>query len=270
MLITCDNNNEILDEVLNTLPYNQGGIGRHKCVICAYAKGLQDGKSNIDSICNSNLEICIHGNSAPTERISNIHDNQNTKQGRHKCAICSYSIGFDQGIKVLSKLARDNCINLGTLKLSNKQKKGSSKKNINQEGSKKKVKLNYIKEQMFKKELGLLGEKLVCKYEEEQGSSVQHKSLEDDSLGYDIEVFDGANIKYIEVKTTIGDINTGFYLSKNELEFLKKHSSDSYIYRLYNYNFTSHSADFFIIAANDFLDSYILNCQSYAVMQKGN
>ena len=32
------------DEVMDKLPHNQGGAGRHKCPYCAYEKGFKAGR----------------------------------------------------------------------------------------------------------------------------------------------------------------------------------------------------------------------------------
>lgn len=55
----------------------------------------------------------------------------------------------------------------------------------------------------------------------------------DDWAGYDILSFfpDGTD-KYIEVKTTEGDIATPYILSRNELEFLGKNRGRAFIYRV--------------------------------------
>jgi len=131
----------------------------------------------------------------------------------------------------------------------------------------KKVKIDYLKEQRYKTELGLLGEKLVCEYEIQLGNSVNHVSLEDDGLGYDIKSKENSSDKFIEVKTTTGDIGKPFFISNNELSFLKNNQDNFFIYRVYNYDFTTHSADLKIINAKDFLKNYNLACQSYITIK---
>ena len=32
-----------LDDIMNTLPENQAGVGRHKCPYCAYERGFEAG-----------------------------------------------------------------------------------------------------------------------------------------------------------------------------------------------------------------------------------
>ena len=36
-------NRKKLDKVMETLDYNQGGEGRHKCPYCAYEEGFKEG-----------------------------------------------------------------------------------------------------------------------------------------------------------------------------------------------------------------------------------
>lgn len=55
----------------------------------------------------------------------------------------------------------------------------------------------------------------------------------EDWAGYDIlSFFPDGTYKYIEVKTTEGDIETPYFLSRNELEFLGKNRARAYIYRV--------------------------------------
>ena len=70
-----------------------------------------------------------------------------------------------------------------------------------------------------------------------------------DGEGYDIHSYspDGAD-RYIEVKTTSRkDSSHSFYLTINEKQFAESHPDSYSIYRLYNYNSVTNSADFYII-----------------------
>lgn len=86
-------------------------------------------------------------------------------------------------------------------------------------------KIDYVKQQERNTNLGLRGEKIVFNSEEIfikenklPSESLEHVSLKDDTLGYDILSLDeNGNKKYIEVKSTTGkegDIN--FFISDNE------------------------------------------------------
>lgn len=266
-LIVCEDNNEITENILHILPTNQGGVGRHKCVVCAFQYGIEDGRLNTDKTEElNNIEICKHGSFAPVKRLDYIHDNQKHGEGRHKCLICAYHIGFSQSINLLNKSIQADSVDLGLLINRSSEVNAND---INYRGRKKVskvVKIDYIEEQRYKVELGLLGEKLVCKYEHEQGYKIKHVSLKDDSLGFDIETYANGLSKFIEVKTTTGNIDKPFYISKNELDFLKTHQDTAYIYRVYNYKFKTNSADLYIISAKEFLAVHELDCISYVTI----
>ncbi|MBA5249932.1 MAG: DUF262 domain-containing protein [Gammaproteobacteria bacterium] len=96
---TCEHDNKIPIDVLKGLEKNQGGVGRHKCVICAYSIGLKDGQDKSIDFSNSNdIEICKHNRRAIKSRIQSIKINQKPTEGRHKCAVCAYSFGYDKGM----------------------------------------------------------------------------------------------------------------------------------------------------------------------------
>ncbi|MCF7836740.1 DUF3883 domain-containing protein [Candidatus Gracilibacteria bacterium] len=63
---------------------------------------------------------------------------------------------------------------------------------------------------------------------------VRHIAAEDgDGLGYDVlSFFENGKEKYIEVKSTTTSLSSSFYLSRNELGFLKEHNEDAFIYRV--------------------------------------
>lgn len=53
--------------------------------------------------------------------------------------------------------------------------------------------------------------------------------------------------KYIEVKTTKGGLNNLFHISEKEVEFSEHHEEQYYLYRVYNFNVKTMSADLKII-----------------------
>lgn len=94
-----------------------------------------------------------------------------------------------------------------------------------------------------RKMIGLKGEEITVVIEQtflesigrkDLAQKVRHVSLEDgDGLGYDIlSFFENGKEKYIEVKTTTVSLSSSFYLSKNELAFLKEHNENAFIYRI--------------------------------------
>ena len=112
-----------------------------------------------------------------------------------------------------------------------------------------KSKKDWIKYQHQCAKNGLIGEKLVLKYEYDKltklgskdlAENIVHVSIEDDSLGYDIKSFeyDKSTNKYedlyIEVKTTTNSEKYNFFVTKNEIEKSKKYGKKYCIYCLYD------------------------------------
>lgn len=131
-------------------------------------------------------------------------------------------------------------------------------------------KIDYISKAKRDSEAGLLGEKLVLEYEKERlikkglgvyAEKVVWASQESDRFGYDICSFDqdeNGEIKEIkiEVKTTTSKVDTEFFVSKNELETSKQFGSSYCVYRLYDVrgNKPKFYRAFGPIDANFFLD----------------
>lgn len=112
---------------------------------------------------------------------------------------------------------------------------------------------------------GLKGEEIVLHLEKDYLVSVGRKDLSlkvnhvskerGDGLGYDILSFTAnGNEKYIEVKTSTSISETPFYLSSNELKFLKDHFERAYIYRVANIN-EAGKITLKVYSANDVLNS---------------
>jgi len=107
------------------------------------------------------------------------------------------------------------------------------------------------------RKLGLLGEELVLMEEKrrllalglrELSEAVIHTSvIEGDGAGYDIKSFnDDGSPRFIEVKTTRGGADTDFFMSTNEVRFADQHRDSYYLYRLYNFDITTNSADCYV------------------------
>jgi hypothetical protein len=118
--------------------------------------------------------------------------------------------------------------------------------------------VNFIQNGIENKRLGDLGELWVMKYEIEKLQKANKHNLiakikhiakdEGDGTGFDIQSFDVAgNIIFIEVKTTKGDKNSSFFISRNELERSKIEKDNYYLYRLYNYEEQKDIANLLII-----------------------
>lgn len=116
-------------------------------------------------------------------------------------------------------------------------------------------KVDYASVDAKNRELGLAGEELILQYEKDKlkslglhelATKVTHTSvILGDGAGYDISSFDeNGNPLYIEVKTTKGGINTEFFISPNEAEFIRSNNS-AVIYRLFNHG--SEHQEFYVI-----------------------
>lgn len=93
--ISCRHNHDAPEDVIKALPHSQGGSGRHKCAVCAYALGLQDGLNNVAV---TQGEACEHSSVAPTPTLERLPDSQaGWGLQRHKCTNCAYELGYKEG-----------------------------------------------------------------------------------------------------------------------------------------------------------------------------
>jgi hypothetical protein len=118
--------------------------------------------------------------------------------------------------------------------------------------------VNFIENSIENKRTGDLGELWVMAYEKKKltnlnkiklANKVKHVAKDEgDGTGYDIESYDENEKKiFIEVKTTKGNRNTTFYLTRSELERSKIEMDKYYLYRVYNYNEATNNADILVI-----------------------
>lgn len=102
---------------------------------------------------------------------------------------------------------------------------------------------NWEEINLKRKETGQKGEVVAVVIEKDYLESIDRKDLADkvrhvsaengDGLGYDIlSFFPDGKQKYIEVKSTVGSLYSPFYLSRNELGFLREHKNDAFVYRV--------------------------------------
>lgn len=90
---------------------------------------------------------------------------------------------------------------------------------------KKKKKIDYIKRAKANTLVGSSGEEFAVKFEKwrlrnnpDLASKVERVSKNDDSLGYDIVSFEtDGSPRFLEIKSTLGSIDSMFYISSNEL-----------------------------------------------------
>lgn len=123
------------------------------------------------------------------------------------------------------------------------------------------VQPDYIKNHEENQKLGLAGELLVILIESENlaanglhelAAKIRHVSnLENDMAGYDILSFnpDGSK-RHIEVKTTRGGIGADFFLSANEISFAKQHPGSYHIYRVFDYDDDTNTAQCFVLSGD--------------------
>lgn len=116
----------------------------------------------------------------------------------------------------------------------------------NTEPSFKGSRVNHIQNEIENKRTGDAGELWVFNHEKDylisQGkpnlaNKISHVAKDEgDGLGCDILSYslDGSK-KYVEVKTTKGDFNKSFYITRNELEWSKRNPENYFLYRLYHF-----------------------------------
>ncbi len=113
---------------------------------------------------------------------------------------------------------------------------------------------NYIENERENKRIGDLGELLVLQHEQEKLKSLgirkepEHKSKsEGDGLGYDILSYDeNGKEMFIEVKTTVRNYDTPFFITRNELERSKQDNNKFFLYRLYDFDDANNQAKYYL------------------------
>lgn len=118
--------------------------------------------------------------------------------------------------------------------------------------------INYIQNNIENKRIGDLGELWVIEREKQKleqanksklAKKIKHVAKEKgDGLGYDILSYDiNGNQIYIEVKTTKGNANSTFYITRNELEKSKIEQDNYRLYRVYSFDDEAENAKLLII-----------------------
>lgn len=100
-------------------------------------------------------------------------------------------------------------------------------------------KVDHQKKAKADEEVGRLGEEFALRYEQwrlrnhpKLLARIEHVSLYDDTLGYDIASFEeNGSPRYVEVKATLGPLETRFFLSANELAAATVHGNAYVILR---------------------------------------
>lgn len=108
--------------------------------------------------------------------------------------------------------------------------------------SKESIEIDYIHLEMLRKKIGDIGEKYVFEREKTRLLKENSKYVEcldsspakDHQNGYDILSYTRNGIPiYIEVKSTMGDCNTPFYITSNERETAKRIREKGGIYQIH-------------------------------------
>ncbi|WP_294126697.1 DUF3883 domain-containing protein [uncultured Clostridium sp.] len=128
------------------------------------------------------------------------------------------------------------------------------------------------------KEIGEAGELFVLKHETESlgeilGSKVRHVAKDDgDGAGYDILSYNQiGEVRFLEVKTTTGGIETPFFLTENERLFLEMYGDEAEIVRVYNFDMQEKSGQIYRISGNEFLEKIRLQAIGYkAILRREN
>lgn len=141
-------------------------------------------------------------------------------------------------------------------------------------------KIDYLKRAKENAETGLLGEKLVLEFEidrlnrlglEEYAKKIEHVSINNDVLGYDIKSFDidgrGIHEIYIEVKTSATQKDVDFFVSKNEVIQSLKLEKDYWLYRVYDCSVSSNMPKFYRVQGA-IENNFYLNPETYKATLK--
>lgn len=82
--MACNKNHTEVQQIMDTLPTDQGGKGRHKCAACAYEMGFEAGY-NLDEKINLG------------DLLESLDESQ-AKAQRHKSPHAAYAKGYLDGV----------------------------------------------------------------------------------------------------------------------------------------------------------------------------
>ena len=268
ILLSCEIGIEAPKQALSELPKSQAGPERHRCCHCAFQHGLQDAQRGWQPTA-SDIRRCKHGKVARLSAIKEIHENQGGVQ-RHRCAVCAYAKGFN--------FDEESSFAPGDLKSKNGEliivepPDFSSEKNegIEKNTTHRNYWVNLNSDRA--KQIGLAGEEFIMEEERKKlcdadkpglAKKIIHVSKDwGDGAGYDILSYDvdGAEI-YIEVKTTVRDINAGFIITANELKVAKKNRTKYWIYRIFEFDPNSKSGSVFFLSVDQLEKMHLIPLQ---------
>lgn len=82
--MACEKNHHNLEQIMLSLPTDQGGVGRHKCAACAYEVGYKAG-------------FDLNGSLSIDSVLSELEESQAGAQ-RHKSPHAAYALGYYNGV----------------------------------------------------------------------------------------------------------------------------------------------------------------------------
>ena len=83
--MACQKDHSNIQSVMATLPYDQGGRGRHKCAACAYEKGYELGLQMAEEFSIADV----------LEQL----DESQAQQQRHKSPHAAFALGYFKGVE---------------------------------------------------------------------------------------------------------------------------------------------------------------------------
>lgn len=257
----CKHGSRSPKSLLQGLNDSQGGVGRHKCASCAYNRALSEAKKGVSTY--GDMVTCPHNSVAPRAILNELPDNQGGS-GRHKCVVCAYHLGHAHGRSVAPETAWNPRVDSkigGQLQVNDIATLPPTVRNDDH------LKL-----------IGDIGESLVLDYEKgllidakktDLANKITHVAVEEgDAAGYDIRSFEtDGTVKFIEVKTTEGDVDRPLFLTANELRFAEANADNYFIYRLFNLDIESRTAQFYVSTGNP-KNFYLLSPTVYRMVRK--
>lgn len=140
-------------------------------------------------------------------------------------------------------------------------------------------KINWNLENERRTEIGAMGEEFVYEREREKVQEFDRNAIDrvihlsarqGDGFGYDIlSINERGESVFIEVKTTTGDKDTPFFMSRNEKSFFEENrNNNAYVYRVYNFDTNTRHGLIMEISAEDLLTNYEFDPVSYMVSKK--
>jgi hypothetical protein len=150
---------------------------------------------------------------------------------------------------LIEKDVNRSTVTVDSLNLTVGEVKPGKKRSYNFEGRQ----IDFVQREKINSRIGRKGELLVLELEKKQAPNklkdkIEHSSVEiGDGLGYDILSFDSSGQKYIEVKTTTGDLHSPLFITATELARSQKEEDRFFLYRVFNFDEKNNRGDLRIV-----------------------